>query len=93
MVYLYCSPHLLQKFSDIEIEAIHDFELLPSRRPKVLVQTAGHVAGAAYYYQRKDVQPDPWDESTVSIAPDHRIQSNLSCSNIFGTMEIGLRRG
>ena len=58
---------LLQKFSEIDVEAIHDFELLPSRRPKVLVQTAGHVAGAAYYYQRADVQPDPWDQSQVGI--------------------------
>lgn len=54
-----------QMFPDQDIEAVHDFELLPSRRPKVLVQTAGHVSGAAYYYQRKDVVPDPWDEKTV----------------------------
>lgn len=54
-----------QTFPDLEVETIHDFELLPSRRPKVLVQTAGHVAGAAFYYQRKDVVPDPWDEKTV----------------------------
>jgi len=46
-----------------EIEAIQDFELYPTRRPKVLVQTAGHVAGAAYYYQRSDVpSPDPWTD-------------------------------
>ena len=57
--------YLFQKFSDLEIEAIHDFELLPSRRPKVLVQTAGHVSGAAYYYRRADVQPDPWEDSKV----------------------------
>lgn len=64
-----------EKFSEIDVEAIHDFELLPSRRPKVLVQTAGHVAGAAYYYQRADVQPDPWDQSQkifgVSIHPKY----------------------
>ncbi|WAR23750.1 MMAC-like protein, partial [Mya arenaria] len=60
-------------FPQHDIEAIHDFELHPSHRPKVLVQTAGHVAGAAYYYQRKDVQPDPWGEETkifgVSVHP------------------------
>lgn len=60
-----CIVIILQEFTDCDIEAIHDFELLPSRRPKILVQTAGHVSGAAYYYQRKDVQPDPWDEKTV----------------------------
>jgi len=57
----------LQAFLDTDIEAIHDFEILPSRRPRILVQTAGHVAGAAYYYQRKDVVPDPWDEKTVQF--------------------------
>lgn len=50
-----------EHFSSLKIEAIHDFELLPSRQPKILVQTAGHVSGAAFFYQRKDVQPDPWD--------------------------------
>ncbi|KAL4236443.1 hypothetical protein ACF0H5_004828 [Mactra antiquata] len=64
-----------KEFSDYDVEAVHDFELLPSRRPKILVQTAGHVAGAAYYYQRKDVQPDPWSENKkifgVSIHPKY----------------------
>jgi methylmalonic aciduria homocystinuria type C protein len=30
--------------------ALHDFQLGPSRRPKVLMQTAGHVSGAVRYY-------------------------------------------
>jgi len=59
-----------------EIEAIQDFELYPTRRPKVLVQTAGHVAGAAYYYQRSDVpSPDPWTDKQkifgVSVHPKY----------------------
>ncbi|CAG7835287.1 unnamed protein product [Allacma fusca] len=33
-----------------ETEAFHDFDLFPNRRPKVLVQTAAHVAGAAEYF-------------------------------------------
>ena len=52
-------------FSDQSVEAIQDFELHPNKRPKVLVQTAGHVAGAARYYQRNDVdKPDPWGSDT-----------------------------
>lgn len=39
---------------------LQDFELDARRRPKVLVQTAGHVCGAVRYYQRSDVVPDPW---------------------------------
>ncbi|XP_046916999.2 cyanocobalamin reductase / alkylcobalamin dealkylase [Dermatophagoides farinae] len=35
-----------------EVDKIHDFELLmPYRRPRVLLQTAAHVSGAAYYYR------------------------------------------
>jgi methylmalonic aciduria homocystinuria type C protein len=56
------------------VEVVHDFELLPSRKPRVLVQTAGHVAGVARYYQRKDVNPEPWPEERkiygVSIHPE-----------------------
>lgn len=59
-----------QKFKDMEVEAIHDFELHHSRRPKVLVQTAGHVSGACYYYRRDDVIPDPWgDKKVITVNP------------------------
>ena len=31
---------------------IHDFELhMPHRRPKILLQTAAHISGAAFYYK------------------------------------------
>lgn len=52
-----------EEFSGFQIETIHDFELTPNRRPKILVQTAGHVSGAVRYYQRKDIISDPWDSS------------------------------
>jgi len=55
----------VQAFPDSEVECIHDYEFHHSRRPKVLVQTAGHIAGAAYYYQRHDVMNDPWLPSQV----------------------------
>ena len=58
-----------------KVEFIQDSDLLPSRRPKVLVQTAGHVSGAAYYYQRSDVAPQPWSEDVriygVCVHPRH----------------------
>ncbi|XP_078074781.1 cyanocobalamin reductase / alkylcobalamin dealkylase isoform X1 [Mustelus asterias] len=54
-----------KNFSDQKIEVMHDFEMLPNRKPKVLVQTAAHVAGAAYYYQMKDVQQNPWGEKKM----------------------------
>jgi len=65
----------MQAFPNQAMECIHDFELHHSRRPKVLVQTAGHVAGAAYYYQRSDVLNDPWTPDTriygVSVHPKY----------------------
>lgn len=33
-----------------DVESYHDFDLYPNRRPKVLVQTAAHVSGAAEYF-------------------------------------------
>ena len=61
-------------FPQYTVEIIQDFELHPaSRRPKVLVQTAGHIAGATRYYQRSDVDPEPWEEKEkifgVSVHP------------------------
>lgn len=52
-----------EKLPQYTVETIHDFEMTPMKRPKVLVQTAGHVSGAVRYYQRKDVAPDPWPSS------------------------------
>lgn len=43
------------------METIQDFEMTPSRRAKVLVQPAGHVAGATYYYTRRALNPDPFE--------------------------------
>lgn len=36
----------------LETDMFHDFDLHPSRRPKVLVQTAAHVAGAVQYLHK-----------------------------------------
>ncbi len=39
-----------------DLVVMHDFELLlPSRRPRVLAQTAAHVAGAARFLREEDV--------------------------------------
>jgi len=48
----------LQKY-DHQIEKFHDFEMsFPGKRPKVLVQTAGHVSGAVRFYQESDTDPN-----------------------------------
>ena len=65
MVILMLFFFLFQALPSEDVVAIHDFEMHYSRRPKVLVQTAGHVAGAARYYQKKDVVNPPWPEKKV----------------------------
>ena len=52
---------MLEQFSLVtslhpDTESLHDFQLGPTRRPRVLVQTAGHVAGAARFYQPQDME-------------------------------------
>ncbi|KAE8609906.1 hypothetical protein XENTR_v10011946 [Xenopus tropicalis] len=49
-----------ERYPSGKLDVIYDYELHPNRRPKVLMQTAAHVSGAAYYYQRKDIPQDPW---------------------------------
>ncbi|XP_019855037.1 PREDICTED: methylmalonic aciduria and homocystinuria type C protein homolog isoform X2 [Amphimedon queenslandica] len=60
-------------FSQYKTTFIQDYELHHNRRPKILLQTAGHVSGSAYYYQRGDVPRAPWGEDKpiygVSVHP------------------------
>lgn len=74
-----CMKMILDKvkahFVDLSLEIIHDFDLHISRRPKVLMQTAGHVSGAARFYQKQDLgENDPWNSNQkvfgVSIHPE-----------------------
>jgi len=39
----------------MEVETIHDFDLHPNRKPKVLVQTAAHAAGAVQYFHQSSL--------------------------------------
>lgn len=44
----------------VDYELLHDHSLWPNRKPKILMQTCGHIAGAAYYYQPFQVGGDGW---------------------------------
>ncbi|GFO18811.1 methylmalonic aciduria and homocystinuria type c protein homolog [Plakobranchus ocellatus] len=55
-----CFNRVREAFFGEEIDVIHDYELSATRRPKVLVQPASHVSGAAYYYTRSNLDPDPF---------------------------------
>lgn len=53
-----CFARVKQAFPGDVLEVIQDFELHPNRRPKVIMQTAGHVAGAVHYYSCRGMQFD-----------------------------------
>lgn len=55
-----------ESLPELQVEVIADYELHPNRRPKILAQTAAHVAGAAYYYRRQDVEADPWGSQHIA---------------------------
>jgi methylmalonic aciduria homocystinuria type C protein len=63
-----CMKHVFKQLSDAldhtEVKMFHDFELGPNRRPKVLVQTAGHISGAVRFYQEPDSNPDLLQRTT-----------------------------
>ncbi|KAF3691129.1 Methylmalonic aciduria and homocystinuria type C protein -like protein [Channa argus] len=54
------STAVSQCFPGQKVDVRYDYELLPSRRPKFLAQTAAHVSGAAFYYQQSDVTDHTW---------------------------------
>ncbi|XP_067272816.1 cyanocobalamin reductase / alkylcobalamin dealkylase [Pseudorasbora parva] len=65
-----CSAHTLSSsvslcFPDQSVDISYDYEMLPSRRPKFLAQTAAHVSGAAYYYQKSDILSPPWADKKM----------------------------
>lgn len=66
---------ITDQLSEYNVETLHDYELHDHiRRPKLLVQSAGHVSGAAYYYQKIDVEDQPWEERKiygVSVHPKY----------------------
>lgn len=51
---------IIDEFPEHQVDLISDYEMDATRRPKLLFQTAGHVAGAAYYYQRDCLGEHPW---------------------------------
>ena len=80
------------QFKDYEIDCVYDYERYHNRRPKVLVQTAGHVAGAAFFYQRQHVLEDPWDKTKkvcgVSMHPQYGGWFGLRGVMIFKNVEV-----
>ncbi|XP_077573738.1 cyanocobalamin reductase / alkylcobalamin dealkylase isoform X2 [Stigmatopora nigra] len=56
----HCVTSAITQFTEQKVDVRYDYELLPSRKPKFLAQTAAHVSGAAFYYQQSGVSDQPW---------------------------------
>uniref|UniRef100_A0A8B8BYH9 Cyanocobalamin reductase (cyanide-eliminating) n=1 Tax=Crassostrea virginica TaxID=6565 RepID=A0A8B8BYH9_CRAVI len=56
---IYYFDRVNQSFPEHDVEVMHQFEM-PNGTARILVQTAAHVSGAAFYYQRFDVTDQPW---------------------------------
>ncbi|XP_042272531.1 cyanocobalamin reductase / alkylcobalamin dealkylase isoform X2 [Thunnus maccoyii] len=63
----YVSSAVSQCFPGQKVDVRYDYELLPSRKPKFLAQTAAHVSGAAFYYQQSDVTDHPWGQKMLGV--------------------------
>ncbi|XP_048833591.1 cyanocobalamin reductase / alkylcobalamin dealkylase [Brienomyrus brachyistius] len=82
-----------QCFADLPVDICYDYEMLPSRKPRFLAQTAAHVAGAAYYYQRSDVTDDPWGDRKmfgVCIHPRLGGWFAIRALLVFPGLEVGV---
>ncbi|XP_034085721.1 methylmalonic aciduria and homocystinuria type C protein homolog [Gymnodraco acuticeps] len=86
------SSAVLQCFPGQEVDVRYDYELLPSRKPKFLAQTAAHVSGAAYYYQQSDVKDQPWAEKKmfgVCVHPRFGGWFAIRALLVFGGVTVG----
>ncbi|KAI2652395.1 Cyanocobalamin reductase / alkylcobalamin dealkylase [Labeo rohita] len=65
-----CTAHTISSsvslcFPNQSVDVSYDYEMLPSRKPKFLAQTAAHISGAAYYYRKSDVHNPPWGDKKM----------------------------
>ena len=79
------------------VDIIHDYDLDFTRKPRILVQTAGHVSGQAYYYQRSHVTASaPWPTNKpiygVSIHPKYGGWFAFRGVLIFRDVAVELKR-
>ncbi|CAF3220732.1 unnamed protein product [Rotaria socialis] len=51
---------VIENIPDCDIDVMFDYELWPTRRPKIVMQTVSHVAGAARFYSRQQLANDPF---------------------------------
>ncbi|XP_014785855.2 cyanocobalamin reductase / alkylcobalamin dealkylase, partial [Octopus bimaculoides] len=78
-----------QAYPDTDL--IYDFDQKAPQHYSILVQTAAHVAGAAYYYQKKDVINNPWGDENIyglSIHPKYGGWFAIRAAIIFKNLKF-----
>lgn len=75
-----------------DIILMHDFDMNHKRRPLVLMQTVGHVAGAAFYYKKKKKNKRRMEENERIEVRKERIQQNQSKWKGSEINNVGTRR-
>ncbi|XP_023120666.2 cyanocobalamin reductase / alkylcobalamin dealkylase [Amphiprion ocellaris] len=81
-----------QCFPEQKVDVRFDYELLPSRKPKFLAQTAAHISGAAFYYQQSDVPDQPWAGKKmfgVCVHPRFGGWFAIRALLVFGDVTVG----
>ncbi|XP_068599537.1 cyanocobalamin reductase / alkylcobalamin dealkylase [Brachionichthys hirsutus] len=86
------SSAVSQCFPGQKVDVMYDYELLPSRKPKFLAQTAAHASGAAFYYQQSDVSDQPWGKKKmfgVCVHPRFGGWFAIRALLVFGDVTVG----
>lgn len=84
----------LEKIPDHDVDILFDYDLWPTRRPKVIMQTVGHVSGAAHFYSRHSLKNDPFPQERnmmgVCLHPKYGGWFALRAVLVFKTLQYPL---
>ncbi|GAB1604734.1 methylmalonic aciduria and homocystinuria type C protein homolog isoform X2 [Argonauta hians] len=73
-----------------DTDVMYDFDMIGGY-PKILVQTAAHIAGIAYYYQKKDIIDNPWGDKSIfgmSLHPKYGGWFAMRAVFVFKNVEV-----
>ncbi|CAF1249094.1 unnamed protein product [Rotaria sordida] len=84
----------IENIPDHEIDVLFDYDLWPTRRPKIVMQTVGHISGAAHFYSRQQLKNDPFPKDRnmmgVCLHPKYGGWFALRSVLIFKTLKYPL---
>uniref|UniRef100_A0A1I7ZMF4 Cyanocobalamin reductase (cyanide-eliminating) n=1 Tax=Steinernema glaseri TaxID=37863 RepID=A0A1I7ZMF4_9BILA len=72
------------------VDIIHDYEMTPSRRPKILMCTCGHIAGAAYHYKPEEDLSEPPAQKMIGLSLHPRFGGNFAFRAVIILPDLSL---